>query len=58
MEYGIRYLLLAEVALWATAVSSMLNVTIILDFACAAAVMNCMALGARGGIHSVEAIES
>jgi sulfofructose kinase len=28
-----------------------------LDFACAAAAMNCMALGARGGIHSVEAIE-
>ncbi|MGO9340359.1 MAG: carbohydrate kinase family protein [Terracidiphilus sp.] len=28
-----------------------------LDFACAAAAMNCMAAGARGGIQSVEAIE-
>jgi sugar/nucleoside kinase (ribokinase family) len=27
-----------------------------LDFACAAAAMNCMAEGARGGIRSVEAI--
>ena len=29
-----------------------------LDFACAAAAMNCMAAGARGGIQSVEAIEN
>jgi sulfofructose kinase len=29
-----------------------------LDFACAAAAMNCRSLGARGGIHSVEAIEN
>ena len=29
-----------------------------LDFACAAAAMNCMASGARGGIQSVEAIEN
>jgi sugar/nucleoside kinase (ribokinase family) len=29
-----------------------------LDFACAAAAMNCMATGARGGIQSVEAIEN
>jgi sulfofructose kinase len=29
-----------------------------LDFACAAAAMNCSSLGARGGIHSVEAIEN
>jgi sugar/nucleoside kinase (ribokinase family) len=28
-----------------------------LDFACAAAAMNCMAAGARGGIGSVEAVE-
>jgi sugar/nucleoside kinase (ribokinase family) len=28
-----------------------------LDFACAAAAMNCMKVGARGGIESVEAIE-
>ena len=28
-----------------------------LDFACAAAALNCMAIGARGGIQSVEAIE-
>ncbi len=28
-----------------------------LDFSCAAAAMNCMAVGARGGIRSVEAIE-
>jgi sugar/nucleoside kinase (ribokinase family) len=28
-----------------------------LDFACAAAALNCMASGARGGIHSVAAIE-
>lgn len=28
-----------------------------LDFSCAAAAMNCMAAGARGGIRSVEAIE-
>jgi len=28
-----------------------------LDFACAAAALNCMAVGARGGIQSVEAIE-
>jgi sulfofructose kinase len=28
-----------------------------LDFACAAAALNCMAVGARGGIRSVEAIE-
>jgi len=28
-----------------------------LDFSCAAAAMNCMASGARGGIRSVEAIE-
>jgi len=28
-----------------------------LDFACAAAALNCMATGARGGIHSVAAIE-
>ncbi len=29
-----------------------------LDFACAAAAMNCMAPGARGGIQSIEAIEA
>jgi sulfofructose kinase len=29
-----------------------------LDFSCAAAAMNCMATGARGGIQTVEAIES
>jgi sugar/nucleoside kinase (ribokinase family) len=29
-----------------------------LDFACAAAALNCSAVGARGGIQSVEAIES
>ena len=29
-----------------------------LDFACAAAAMNCSSLGARGGIHSVQAIEN
>jgi sulfofructose kinase len=29
-----------------------------LDFACAAAALNCMAAGARGGIQSVEAIET
>jgi sugar/nucleoside kinase (ribokinase family) len=29
-----------------------------LDFACAAAALNCMAAGARGGIRSVEAIEN
>jgi sugar/nucleoside kinase (ribokinase family) len=29
-----------------------------LDFACAAAAMNCRSLGARGGIQSVEAIEN
>jgi sugar/nucleoside kinase (ribokinase family) len=29
-----------------------------LDFSCAAAAMNCMAAGARGGIQSVEAIEN
>ncbi|MGD0628221.1 MAG: PfkB family carbohydrate kinase [Terracidiphilus sp.] len=29
-----------------------------LDFACAAAAINCMAVGARGGIQSVEAIEN
>jgi sulfofructose kinase len=28
-----------------------------LDFACAAAALNCMAVGARGGIESIEAIE-
>jgi sulfofructose kinase len=28
-----------------------------LDFSCAAAAMNCMAVGARGGIESIEAIE-
>jgi sulfofructose kinase len=28
-----------------------------LDFGCAAAAMNCMAVGARGGINSVEVIE-
>jgi sulfofructose kinase len=28
-----------------------------LDFSCAAAALNCTAVGARGGIHSVEAIE-
>jgi len=28
-----------------------------LDFSCAAAAMNCMAAGARGGIETVEAIE-
>ncbi len=28
-----------------------------LDFSCAAAAMNCMAAGARGGIRSVKAIE-
>jgi sulfofructose kinase len=30
----------------------------ILDFACAAAALNCMATGARGGIESIEKIES
>jgi sulfofructose kinase len=29
-----------------------------LDFACAAAALNCMAVGARGGIQTVEAIEA
>ena len=29
-----------------------------LDFACAAAALNCMAVGARGGIETLEAIES
>src|SRR6202030_3706631 len=29
-----------------------------LDFACAAAALNCKAIGARGGIESVEAIEN
>jgi sulfofructose kinase len=29
-----------------------------LDFSCAAAAMNCMAAGARGGIETVEAIEA
>jgi sulfofructose kinase len=29
-----------------------------LDFACAAAALNCTAVGARGGIQSIEAIES
>jgi sulfofructose kinase len=29
-----------------------------LDFACAAAALNCMAVGARGGIETVEAIEN
>jgi sugar/nucleoside kinase (ribokinase family) len=29
-----------------------------LDFACAAAAMNCMSEGARGGIGTVEAIEA
>ncbi|HZY62347.1 MAG TPA: carbohydrate kinase family protein [Edaphobacter sp.] len=29
-----------------------------LDFACAAAALNCMSVGARGGIQSVDAIES
>jgi sugar/nucleoside kinase (ribokinase family) len=28
-----------------------------LDFSCAAAAMNCMGAGARGGIQTVEAIE-
>jgi sulfofructose kinase len=28
-----------------------------LDFACAAAALNCAALGARGGIQSLQAIE-
>jgi sulfofructose kinase len=28
-----------------------------LDFACAAAALNCMAVGARGGIESIESIE-
>jgi sulfofructose kinase len=28
-----------------------------LDFACAAAALNCMAVGARGGIQAVERIE-
>jgi sulfofructose kinase len=28
-----------------------------LDFACAAAALNCMAVGARGGIETIEAIE-
>jgi sugar/nucleoside kinase (ribokinase family) len=28
-----------------------------LDFSCAAAAMNCMAAGARGGIQSIQAIE-
>jgi len=29
-----------------------------LDFSCAAAAMNCMAQGARGGIRKVDAIEN
>jgi sugar/nucleoside kinase (ribokinase family) len=29
-----------------------------MDFACAAAALNCMKVGARGGIESVEAIEA
>src|SRR6185437_1315477 len=29
-----------------------------LDFACAAAALNCMAVGARGGIQTVEAVEN
>jgi sugar/nucleoside kinase (ribokinase family) len=29
-----------------------------LDFACAAAALNCMATGARGGLHSVAAVEA
>jgi len=29
-----------------------------LDFSCAAAAMNCMAQGARGGIQPVDAIEN
>jgi sulfofructose kinase len=29
-----------------------------LDFACAAAALNCMAVGARGGIQTLEAIEA
>jgi len=29
----------------------------VLDFACAAAAMNCMATGARGGIGTVDAVE-
>ena len=29
----------------------------LLDFSCAAAAMNCMAAGARGGIQSVKAVE-
>jgi sulfofructose kinase len=29
-----------------------------LDFACAAAALNCMGVGARGGIESVDAIEN
>jgi hypothetical protein len=29
-----------------------------LDFSCAAAAMNCMAQGARGGIRTVDAIEN
>jgi len=29
-----------------------------LDFACAAAALNCMGAGARGGIETVEAIEN
>jgi sulfofructose kinase len=28
-----------------------------LDFACAAAALNCTAVGARGGIHSIDSIE-
>jgi sugar/nucleoside kinase (ribokinase family) len=30
----------------------------LLDFSCAAAAMNCMAAGARGGIKTVEAVEN
>ncbi len=29
----------------------------VLDFSCAAAAMNCMAAGARGGIRTVDAVE-
>jgi sulfofructose kinase len=29
-----------------------------LDFACAAAALNCVAVGARGGIESIESIEN
>jgi hypothetical protein len=29
-----------------------------LDFSCAAAAMNCMAQGARGGIRAVDAVEN